>query len=243
MQDARFHPGTARIQPRWRLASNGFSAGEAECFTRLALAGLRRGGAAADTTRSFSEMRFLGIRSFGTPRVDCFSFILADLTKRPYLNFLSISLQEWRPRGLLHWIRRRPLGPGMVRTQEFISSSFCSRSRRVVLAEHAGPRPPARARHSERTEQSTERVQMAAWPAWLSQKSLSNSRPPSASITSPITIASAGARQRVAALLAARRFHESALAQHAQDLGGIRGGDAFRLADLRNGQAPPAKPA
>src|SRR5690242_19131765 len=29
--------------------------------------------------------------------------------------------------------RRRPLGPGMVRTQEFMSSSFCSRSRRVAL--------------------------------------------------------------------------------------------------------------
>ena len=46
-----------------------------------------------------------------------------------------------RPSSRLHWeaalelycTTRNPLGPGMARTQEFISSSFCSRSRRVVL--------------------------------------------------------------------------------------------------------------
>src|SRR5579863_10437952 len=85
------------------------------------------------------------------------------------------------------YIKRRPLGPGIVRTKEFISSSFCIRSRRVVLL-RTWSTDTCTARHSERTEQSTERVQMACWPEWLSQKSLSNSLPPSAPITSPITM-------------------------------------------------------
>ena len=76
-------------------ASNGFSAGEAVCITRL-VAGLRRGGGAADTIRSFSEMRFLGILSFGTLGVDCFSIILTYPTEGLYSNFLSIPLQLWR---------------------------------------------------------------------------------------------------------------------------------------------------
>ena len=83
----------------------------------------------------------------------------------------------------------------MVRTQVFISSSFCNRSRRVALLS-TWSTATWTARQSERTEQSTERVQMAAWPEWLSQKLLSKMRPPSASITSPITMASAG-RARV----------------------------------------------
>jgi hypothetical protein len=71
----------------------------------------------------------------------------------------------------------RPLAPGMVRTQEFISSSFCSRSRRVALLS-TWSTATWTARQRERTEQSTERVQMAAWPEWLSQKLLSKMRPP-----------------------------------------------------------------
>src|ERR1017187_4379370 len=43
-------------------------------------------------------------------------------------------------------------------------------------------------------------------------------------------------RQRVAAFLAARRLPEPALAQHPQDLGGIRRRHTLRLADFRNRQ-------
>src|ERR1035438_9360634 len=47
---------------------------------------------------------------------------------------------------------------------------------------------------------------------------------------------SGGARQRVAALFAARGLHEAAFAQHAQELGGIGGGNAFGGADFRDGE-------
>ena len=79
-------------------------------------------------------------------------------------------------------------------------------------------------------------MQIATWPEWLSQKSLSN-KPPAEQVDH---VADDDllrrTRQRVAAVLAARRLDEPALAQVAQDLGGIRRRDAFRLADLGNRQ-------
>ena len=108
----------------------------------------------------------------------------------------------------------------MERTQEFISSSFWSRSRRVALL-RTWSTATCTARQRERTEQSTERVQMAAWPAVaVAEIALEE-----AAAEGVDHVADGdrlgGAGEGVAAFLAARGFDESALAQHAQELGGV----------------------
>jgi len=95
-------------------------------------------------------------------------------------------------RGPRPYITLSALGPGIVRTQEFISRSFCNKSRRVALPT-TWSTATCTARQSDRTEQSTERVQIGCLAGcWLSQKSLSNKRPPSASSTWPMTMVPAG---------------------------------------------------
>ena len=52
-----------------------------------------------------------------------------------------------------------------------------------------------------------------------------------------MTIDSGGRASGVATLFAALGLHESALAEHAQDLGGIGRGDAFGMAHFGDGEA------
>src|SRR5215208_5720109 len=118
------------------------------------------------------------IRSFDSP------------PKRTPENHLSRLYQDSEI-ATAYWVRVSGLGPGIVCTHEFICSSFCNKSRSVALL-NTWSTATCTARHNDRTEQSTDLVQIATCPEWLSQKPLSNSRPPRRSTTSPMTICSAG---------------------------------------------------
>jgi hypothetical protein len=124
----------------------------------------------------------------------------------------------------------------MVRTQEFISSSFCNRSRRVALAEdlvdgnlHGAP---------EGTHGAIDRTGADGGLAGMvvAEFALEETAAQGADDVGDDNRLGR-ARQRVAALFAALGLHETALAEHAQDLGGIGRGDAFGLAHFGNREA------